>query len=128
MKLGQRDDAIRDFTRPSSCAAQRGAAFGPRPCLPGPAGRTPRSVTSRAPSTPTPASPSAYRNRAEASSRSSQYDEAIEDLSRAIAFDATNAELYVVRGYAYLATGNTPRRIKDFSRAIEIDAQLGAGL
>jgi tetratricopeptide (TPR) repeat protein len=55
-----------------------------------------------------------------------QRDDAIEDLSRAVAFDANNSELYVVRGYAYLLAGNTASAIKDFSRAIELDPKLSA--
>ncbi len=56
-----------------------------------------------------------------------QRDEAIEDLSRAVAFDANNGELYVVRGYAYLLAGNTASALKDFSRAIELDPKSSAG-
>lgn len=56
-----------------------------------------------------------------------QRDDAIEDLSRAVAFDADNSELYVVRGYAYLLNGNTASAIKDFARAIELDPKSSAG-
>ena len=57
-----------------------------------------------------------------------QREEAIEDLSRAVAFDVNNPELYVVRAYAYLLDGNTASSIKDFSRAIELDGKSSAAL
>lgn len=48
------------------------------------------------------------------------FAEAIEDLSRAIAFDLNNADMYLLRGRAYFATDSLEAAIKDFSRAIEL--------
>ena len=71
--------------------------------------------------------PTAYRNRAEAHLELGHYAEAIEDLSRAIAFDAGNAELYVLRGHGYLASDNTASALKDFARVLELDPNSAAG-
>jgi tetratricopeptide (TPR) repeat protein len=50
-----------------------------------------------------------------------RYDEAIEDFSRAIAFEARNAELYILRGGAYLAANNAASAVKDFSTAVDLN-------
>ena len=54
-------------------------------------------------------------------------DEAIEDFSRAIAFEARNANLYLLRGTAYLEAGNAASAIKDFATAIEFSPQTAWG-
>ena len=46
---------------------------------------------------------------------------------RAIAFDAGNAELYVLRGHGYLASDNTASALKDFARVLELDPNSAAG-
>ena len=60
--------------------------------------RTPPSATSRARSPPIRASPPPIAAAPRPSSTSAAMPDAIEDLSRAIAFDANNAELYLLRG------------------------------
>ena len=61
------------------------------------------------------------------------HEEAVEDLSRAIAFEPGNPEVLTLRGQAYLANKNPASAIKDFTRAIELDprsvpAHLGRAL
>src|SRR5262249_40651916 len=62
----------------------------------------------------------ACRARAEAKMMIGRSDEAIEDFSRAVAFEARNAELYLLRGSAYLAADNAASAAKDFSTAIDL--------
>ena len=57
-----------------------------------------------------------------------RFDEAIEDLSRAIAFEPENAELYVERGRAYRSAENVASALRDFTRAIEIDPRNARAL
>ena len=50
-----------------------------------------------------------------------RYEEAIEDFSRAIAFEPRNAEIYALRGAAYLEADNAASGVKDFAKAIELE-------
>ena len=45
--------------------------------------------------------------------------EAVEDLSRALAFDARRVEDYVARGQAYLSAKNTAAAQTDFDKVID---------
>ena len=55
-----------------------------------------------------------------------RYDEAIEDLGRAVTFDPTSLDTYILRGHANLAARKTSDATKDFARAAEIDARSAA--
>jgi tetratricopeptide (TPR) repeat protein len=50
--------------------------------------------------------------------------EAIEDLSRAIAFDVSNAEIYALRGDAYLAARDMPAALRDYEQALKLAPRL----
>ena len=93
------------------------------------AGRpTPPSAISPARSPPIRALPPPTAVAPKPSSTSMRLPDAIEDLSRAIAFDANNAELYLLRGQAYLASDNVAAAMKDFTQATTLDPALGARL
>ena len=81
----------------------------------------PPSAILRVPSPSTPALPRAYRNRAEADMRLDLSVEAVEDISRALAFDQRRVEDYLARGQAYLASGNSAAAATDFDKVIELD-------
>jgi tetratricopeptide (TPR) repeat protein len=55
-----------------------------------------------------------------------RYEEAIEDFSRAIAFEPRNPELYALRGAAYMEAGNAASGIKDLAKAVELNPNSGA--
>ena len=55
-----------------------------------------------------------------------RYDEAIEDFSRAIAFEPRNAEIYALRGAAYMEADNAASGIKDLAKAIELAPNTAA--
>jgi tetratricopeptide (TPR) repeat protein len=65
----------------------------------------------------------AYRNRAEAKTMTNRPEDAIEDLSRAIAFDAKNLETLLLRAEAYVAANNGASALKDYNRILELDAR-----
>ncbi len=50
-----------------------------------------------------------------------QYDQALEDLNNAIAFDAKSANTYLNRGATFFAKHRYDEALADFSRALEID-------
>ena len=128
IKLGQVERALADY-RSIDCADPQ--QFGRRST--GAAGRTSPpidpmapSATSRAPSASMPASGAAYRSRAEAKMAIERHEEAIEDYSRAVAFEPRNAEIYALRGWAYLEADNAASGVKDFARAIELNPNVAA--
>ena len=55
-----------------------------------------------------------YRSRAEARIAADRFGDAVEDLSRAIAFEPNDAHIYVDRGRAYMASGDTHGRTQGF--------------
>ena len=55
-----------------------------------------------------------------------RHEEAIEDYSRAVAFEPRNAEIYALRGWAYMEADNPASGIKDFAKAIELNPNVGA--
>jgi hypothetical protein len=55
-----------------------------------------------------------------------RYEEAIEDFSRAIAFEPRNAEIYALRGAAYMEADNPASGIKDLAKAIELSPNSAA--
>ncbi|WNZ48874.1 hypothetical protein Q2T42_13670 [Leptolyngbya boryana CZ1] len=55
---------------------------------------------------------------------SSEYSKAIDDLSKAISFDANEAIYLVFRGIAYMYTGHTLQAQSDFVQATELDSEL----
>ena len=72
--------------------------------------RTAPSAISRAPSALDARFGAAYRSRAEAKMAIERYEEAIEDFSRAIAFEPRNAEIYALRGHGL--HGGRQRRLR----------------
>ena len=129
--LGQNDGALADFARAIEFAPTRsGAAARPRP---GAARRQSAAdgaaAISRTRWRPTTASRSPTAVAPRRDSRRSAPTEAIEDLSRAIAFDPTNADIYVERGHwPTCMSDNTPAALKDFERAVEVDPKSAAAL
>jgi tetratricopeptide (TPR) repeat protein len=55
-----------------------------------------------------------------------RHEEAIEDYSRAVAFEPRNAEIYMLRGWAYMEADNAASGVKDFARAIELNPNVAA--
>ena len=53
-----------------------------------------------------------------------EFSAAAADLSRAIAFDPSNAEYYLSRGKAYMHSKNPEAAMRDFSKAIELTSNL----
>ena len=83
---------------PPDAAVGRAACRTRARASPPPDAPTPRSAISRARSTPIRALPPPIAAAPRPSSTSAAMQDAIEDLSRAIAFDVNNAELYLLRG------------------------------
>jgi len=63
----------------------------------------------------------AYNNRGNAYSELKQYEEAIEDYSKAIELNPNDAEAYNNRGTAYDELQHQEEAIGDYSKAIELD-------
>ncbi|KAF5427726.1 Tetratricopeptide (TPR) repeat, partial [Candidatus Methanophagaceae archaeon] len=63
----------------------------------------------------------AYYNRGNAYGKLKQYEEAIEDYSKAIELDPNDAEAYNNRGTAYDELQHQEEAIGDYSKAIELD-------
>ena len=66
-----------------------------------------------------------YARRGHVYSKAEQYDEAIQDIDKAIELDPENTEYMVTRGWLYGSKQdrNIPRAIEEFSKAIEIGEQ-----
>ncbi len=63
-------------------------------------------------------------NRGLASLHSGEYQQAINDLTRAIEIYPNHAAAHINRGSAYYKLGNHQQAIEDFNKAIEIDPKL----
>ena len=62
----------------------------------------------------------AYKDLGQYAYENDDYDNALEDLSRAIDFETDDAEVYYLRGLVYVSKEENENAFKDFDKAIEL--------